>query len=207
MPDATTLLVFCLVSVALLVTPGPAVLYIVARSVAQGTKAGIVSSLGLIVGGLILVTIGAVGVSALVAESTLAFDALRVVGSGYLIFLGIRQFITFRKATVGNGTLENRRLWQVFREAVLVNLLNPKAALFILALLPQFIDPGSGNGTAQFLILGAVFFALAFVTDSLYALVAGRFGKWIQGNASLSRLQVAFTGAVYLILGVGTALG
>src|SRR5688572_13875852 len=139
MPDPSRFLLFLAASLALLIVPGPAVMYIVARSIDQGRSAGIVSALGLAAGSVILIVAAAVGVSAVLAASPAAFDAVRYLGAAYLAYLGIRTALS-RLPTDKGEHAPPEPLRRIFLEAIVVNLLNPKTALFFFAFLPQFVD-------------------------------------------------------------------
>jgi len=145
MPEPSTLAVFVLAAVALLVTPGPAVLYIVARSVEQGRWAGLVSALGVHVGTLVHVAAAALGLSALLVSSALAFDIVKYLGALYLMYLGIRRLLTSDAAAAASAAAP-RSLRRLFAQGIVVNILNPKTALFFLAFLPQFTTRGAGPG-------------------------------------------------------------
>lgn len=205
MPDSTTLGVFIAASLILLLTPGPAVLYIIARSVDQGRLAGIVSSFGLSVGGMVHVLGAAIGVSAILASSSLAFGGLRFAGAAYLIYLGVK---TLRTADMPLAAEDVRRgtLRSAFTQGIWVNMLNPKAALFSMAFLPQFIDVERGSPVFQLLFLTAVFLSLALMTDTFYAVLAGTLGNWLRENVGFRRGLRYFSGMVYIALGLATAL-
>jgi len=205
MPVASTLILFALTALALLVTPGPAVLYIVTRSIDQGRMAGLVSSWGIAVGTLFHVAAAALGVSALLASSALAFAVTKYLGAAYLIYLGVRKLIASEEI-LHQQAVERLKLRHIFGHGVLVNLLNPKTSLFFVACLPQFADPARGSVTAQILALGFVFVALGLLSDGTYALLAGAAGRWLKGNARFGHLQRYLSGGVYITLGITTAL-
>jgi threonine/homoserine/homoserine lactone efflux protein len=204
MPDAATLALFSLAALALIVVPGPAVLYIVARSVDQGRQAGVVSALGIAVGGLVHVTAAVVGISALVVSSARAFEVVKYAGAAYLIVLGIRRLLT-REEAVGDGR-DRAPLRQVFSQGVVVNVLNPKTALFFLAFLPQFVDPEAGSVALQTLLLGTIFVLLALASDSVYGLAAGTLGGALRRSAAYLRVQRYVSGSVFVGLGLATAV-
>ena len=204
MPDASTLALFSLAALALIVVPGPAVLYIVARSVDQGRRAGVVSALGIAVGGLVHVTAAVVGISALVVSSARAFEVVKYAGAAYLIVLGIRRLLT-REEVAADGR-DRAPLRQVFTQGVVVNVLNPKTALFFLAFLPQFVDPEAGSVALQTLLLGAIFVVLALLSDSLYGLAAGTLGGALRRSAGFLRVQRYVSGSVFVGLGLATAV-
>ena len=205
MPDLSTLAVFVAASIALLLTPGPAVLYIVARSIGHGRMAGVISVLGIAVGTLFHVTAAALGLSAILVSSALAFSAVKYLGAAYLIYLGLRKLLV-REVLIPSGAIERKRLSSVFYQGIIVNVLNPKTALFFFAFLPQFVHPESGPIATQVLALGLTFAALAVLSDGMYALLAGSVGHWLRGNLRFLRAERFVTGTIYIGLGVTTAL-
>ena len=205
MPDPSTLSLFAFAALVLLLTPGPAVLYIVARSVEQGRTAGLVSTLGIHVGTLVHVGAAALGLSALLVSSALAFGVVKYLGAAYLVYLGVRK-LTARGALDQPLTLPPQPLRRVFWQGVVVNVLNPKTALFFLAFLPQFVDPDRGAVALQILLLGGVFLALALVSDGLWAIGAGTAGTWLKRNVVVLRAERYVTGSVFIGLGLTAAL-
>ena len=206
MPDAATLALFSLAALALIVVPGPAVLYIVARSVDQGRRAGVVSALGIGVGGLVHVLAATVGLSALVVSSARAFEAVKYAGAAYLIVLGVRRLLTREEAPEDRGDVQRAPLGRVFRDGVVVNVLNPKTALFFLAFLPQFVDPDAGPVALQTAVLGFVFVSLALASDSLYGLAAGTLGGALRRSRAYAGAQRWVSGSVFVGLGLATAV-
>lgn len=192
----------------LLLTPGPAVLYIVARSLSQGRLAGLVSVLGLAVGTLFHVAAATLGLSALIVTSAVAFRTVKILGALYLIYLGVRTLASPGASGPGSGTGQNNRPpRRVFWDGLLVNLLNPKTAVFFLAFLPQFVDPASGKVAGQMFLLGILFVVLGLATDSLYALLAGGVGRWLEARADLRYRTRLLSGAIYLVLGIAAGIG
>lgn len=210
MPDTPTLIVFLIAALALLVTPGPAVLYIVARSLDQGRLAGVVSTLGIGLGTLVHVLAAALGVSALLVSSALAFGLVKYLGAAYLIYLGLRKVMSRENAPLRDRP-EPQHLSRLFYQGILVNVLNPKTALFFFAFLPQFIDLGRGAVAGQILLLGVMFVVLGIFSDGLWAMLAGTVGHWLRGHAAPSkgrflRGQRYLSGGIFIALGVTTAL-
>ena len=206
MIDSATLGTFVASSLVLLVLPGPAVLYIVTQSVANGTRAGAQSALGLLLGAMVHLGAAVVGISALLATSAAAFHAVKLAGAAYLIYLGLREI----SGTRGAGSVPGdpaRSGQQIVLQGVWVNLLNPKAAIFFLAFLPQFVRPEFGNPGLQLLTLGTIFLALAVGTDLTYAIAAGWAGRRLRDRLHRGRFGRYATGAVYIGLGLATALG
>jgi threonine/homoserine/homoserine lactone efflux protein len=201
MPELHTFLIFAAASAAFLAVPGPSVIYIVSRSLAEGRRAGVVSALGIQGGGLVHVIAATIGVSALLASSATAFSVVKYAGAAYLIYLGIRKLRHGDDEAEGVGGPVPRR--QLFWQGVIVNSLNPKTALFFLAFLPQFVDPDRGAVAPQVLALGVLFLVLATLSDSTYALVAGSVRGWLgERGRTLARVS----GVSYLGLGVLAAL-
>ncbi|MCS6847370.1 MAG: LysE family translocator [Anaerolineae bacterium] len=196
---------FVLASLALLVVPGPAVLYIVARSVSQGRLAGVVSAAGVQVGASVHIVAAALGLSAALLSSALAFNVVKYLGAAYLVYLGVRQWLA-REAANDETTVQPESLRRIFAQGIVVNVLNPKTALFFFAFLPQFVDPMQGNIALQVLLLGLLFVALAIINDGIYAMLAGSLGNWLRSNRRFWMGQRLFAGAVYIGLGVTTAL-
>ena len=208
MPDATTYGLFVVASLALTLVPGPAVLYIVARSVEGGRPAGLVSVLGIGAGGFVHVAFAALGLSALLVSSAAAFAVVKWLGVAYLIYLGIGRLLA-RDEEEAAVSVGNEPLTRVFSQGVVVNVLNPKTALFFLAFLPQFVDPSRGAVTAQIALLGTTFVVLALCTDGLYALLSGTAADWLKRrneSPGFRRAGRYVSGSVYLALGAATAI-
>jgi threonine/homoserine/homoserine lactone efflux protein len=204
MPDPALWGLFIAASVVLLLTPGPAVLYIVARSVEQGRTAGLVSVLGIHLGTIVHITAAAVGLSALIASSALAFAVVKYIGAAYLIWIGIRTLIAKDpEAKTPKGFPEP--LHRAFRDGFVVNLFNPKTAIFFLAFLPQFVDPARGAVHWQILTFGLTFMGLGMMSDGLFALMAGAAGDFLRRNRRFLRFQRWFAGTSFLGLGVTAA--
>jgi threonine/homoserine/homoserine lactone efflux protein len=182
MPSLSVLPVFAATTLVLLVVPGPSVLYITARGAAQGRRAGLVSVLGVNTGTLVHVGAAVAGISALLVTSSAAFSVVKLAGAGYLVYLGLRTMLG-RAGVGGGGEAGPRRLRRLYVDGMMVNLLNPKTALFFLALLPQFVDPASGPVWTQTLVLGLVVAALGTVTEGTYALVSAWAGDWLRRRA------------------------
>jgi threonine/homoserine/homoserine lactone efflux protein len=207
MLEPSTLPVFILPALVLLLTPGPAVLYIVARSLDQGRVAGLVSVLSVEVGNFFHVVAATFGLSALLVSSALAFSVVKYLGAAYLVYLGVRRLLA-RDAVPAEVRVERQSLRRIFGQGVLVATLNPKTALFFLAFLPQFVQPARGAVALQFLLLGSLFVLMAIVTDGLYALLAGAAGQWLKGNGAVRTLRAerVVVGTVYIGLGISAAL-
>jgi threonine/homoserine/homoserine lactone efflux protein len=197
--------VFFGAALILLITPGPAVLYIVARSLDQGRVAGFVSVLSIEAGNFVHVLAATLGLSAILVSSALAFSVVKYLGAAYLIYLGVRRLFSSETA-LRPKTFQRQSLWRIFRQGVLVAILNPKTALFFFAFLPQFVDSSQGPVTLQLLTLGCLFVVMAIVTDGLYALLAGTAGQWLKGSRSFLRFERYVVGCVYIGLGLTAGL-
>lgn len=205
MPEPTTLLVFAAAGILLMVVPGPSVLFIITRSITHGRGTGLVCGLGVETGTLLHVAGAAIGLSALLASSAVAFAVVKYAGAAYLIYLGIRALSRRdHPGTVDASPPES--LWRTYRQGLVVQILNPKVALFFLALLPQFVDPARGPAWTQILLLGALLALLGLISDSIYALAAARVGGWLRGRPRLLGRERYLSGSVYIGLGVGAAV-
>lgn len=205
MLDTSTLLVFITACLALLITPGPAVLYIVARSIDQGRLAGLISVLGITAGTSCHILAAALGVSAILISSALAFSVVKYAGAIYLIYLGIQKLHT-PHTPEHIAQREAEPLRRVFMQGLFVNLLNPKVALFFFAFLPQFADPDRGSVSVQVLMLGGILVCLGMCSDGMYALLAGTVRGWLRESRAFAWGQRYFSGGVYIALGVTTAV-
>jgi threonine/homoserine/homoserine lactone efflux protein len=191
-------------ALALLLVPGPAVLYITARSANQGRLAGLVSVLAIETANFLQAVAATLGLSAILLSSALAFDVVKYLGAAYLIYLGLRKLLISEEVKE-SGEIKSESLSRIYWQGFVVNMLNPKTALFYFAFLPQFVDPTKGNVTAQTLFLGALFVGMAFITDSLYALLASSIADRLRGNRHFLKGQRYFAGLVYVGLGITTA--
>ncbi len=201
MLDTTRLTLFFITAFVILVTPGPAVLYIIARSVERGRLAGIVSTLGVGFGTMFHVAAAALGISALLATSATAFGMLKYLGAAYLIYLGIRKLMEGDPDT-RERVQAPESLRRMFWQGTVVNVLNPKTALFVLAFLPQFVDVGRGHATLQMVVLGLLFVVMGIFSDGLWALFAGSAGNFLKTHLGLLRAQRYFSGGVFIALGL-----
>lgn len=203
MPTTATLELFALAALGLLIVPGPAVTYIVTRSIDQGRSAGLVSVLGIHTGSLVHVAAATLGLSAILASSAVAFTTVKYLGAAYLVVLGIRTWLG--RGEGDRVEIARASLRRLYGQGFVVNLLNPKTALFFLAFLPQFVDPARGAAAGQILVLGAAFVGLGMLSDSTYALVAARLGSWLKTMPRFARNRRLFTGGVLVTFGVAAA--
>jgi threonine/homoserine/homoserine lactone efflux protein len=205
MPDPTLWGLFVVASVVLLLMPGPAVLYIIARSVDQGRAAGLVSVLGIHLGTTVHILAAAVGLSALLVSSALAFAVVKYLGAAYLVWLGIRT-LAAKDPDPEAPAAPAAPLNRVFRDGFIVNLFNPKTAVFFLAFLPQFVDPARGALHWQILVLGLTFMGLGMVSDGMFALAAGAAGDFVRRSRRFRRFRRWFAGTSFIGLGLTAAL-
>jgi threonine/homoserine/homoserine lactone efflux protein len=202
LPESGTVWVFCLTSLALLLIPGPAVLYVVVQGAEQGRRTGLASVAGIHAGTLVHVFAATVGLSALIVASATAFTAVKLAGAAYLIFIGVRKLLGRDEPGLEPGRARSSYR-RAFARGAVVNVLNPKTALFFLALLPQFVDPDRGGVWSQALVLGLTFVALGLLTDSAYAVTAGAVGGFLRRRRRTMRYG---SGLVFVGLGAVAAL-
>ncbi|MBF8189404.1 LysE family translocator [Nonomuraea sp. K274] len=199
MISSTTYLVFVGASMALVLIPGPNHLYIATRGIAQGPSAGLASAMGVEIGTLVHIAAAAAGLSYVISQSATLFAVVKWAGVAYLFYLGVRAFTGGEEA---GGTPPPQPLRKVFMEGVVVNVLNPKVALFFLAFLPQFVDPDAGSPALQIVLFGLTLLLLGLISDIVYALAAGALGTRLRRHARTLR---HLSGVVYLGMGVATA--
>ena len=204
MPEPSVLAVFCLAALALLVVPGPSVLYIVSRSMDHGRMAGLASVLGVHTGTLVHIAAAAAGLSALLISSAVAFNVVRYAGAAYLIYIGLRRIFDKENA-VSTEQASPRKLSRIYYQGVVVNVLNPKTALFFFAFLPQFVDPAKGAAWVQIVVLGLVFIAVGIVSDGTYALAASTLAGKLKTSRFWHRFQRYFAGGTLVALGITAA--
>ena len=205
LPSHSSLLLFVSAAVVLLVIPGPAVLYVTSRSIGQGRSAGFVSALGIGTGTLVHAAAAAVGLSALLMSSAIAFGVVKYLGAAYLIYLGMQKLRREESLEPSQDT-PRTKLSRVFGQGIVVNILNPKTALFFFAFLPQFVDASRGSVALQILVLGTLFAAMGITSDSLWALFAGTVALRLSQNSLWNRTERYVSGGMLISLGVATAL-
>lgn len=202
MIDITVLLAYIAASSAIILAPGPAQALVLTRTLSDGRKAGLMTAIGLNVGTLFHSVTAALGLSAILATSALAFSVVKYIGAAYLIYLGIQAL---RSKAEANASAPNSGR-QAFSKAVLTGILNPKVAVFFLAFLPQFVDPARGNIMGQFLLLGGILAGLDVLYESLLVLIIHRASGWITSNPRFEKWRSRVTGGVLIGLGVRLAL-
>jgi threonine/homoserine/homoserine lactone efflux protein len=201
------LALFVAATLALTLTPGPAVLFIVARSMSQGRRAGFLSVIGVGLGNMVHAVATALGLAALLVSSPVAFSIVKWLGAGYLVLLGVRRLFDRTASSLSTAPAPAAAASRgVLGQAFWVAVLNPKTALFFLAFLPQFADSARGAVAGQILLLGVIFVVIAIATDSGYVLLAGSLGAWLRRRPALARGERYMTGAVYVGLGALSAL-
>ena len=205
MPDLSLIVLFLAATIALLLVPGPVVMYTVARSLHQGRQAGLISILAVGIGDFCHVLAAAFGLSVLLASSAFAFAMVKYAGAIYLIYLGIR---TLRSPEKNSNAIARKPIKpsRIFYQGLAVSILNPKTALFFLAFLPQFVNPNAGSLLPQIIFLGCLFVGMGICTNTIYALAASGLGQCFRNNLQFLRAQRYFTGGIYITLGLTTAL-
>ncbi len=207
MPDGTTVLVVALAAIVLVVIPGPAVIYILTRSVSQGRNAGLVSAVGVNLGSTIHVLAAVAGLTVLLANSAAAYAAVKWAGVAYLAWIGIRA-LTADDTAFTEPSIQPTALRRIFAQGVLVNVLNPKVAIFFLAFLPQFVDPNAPDAATQTLVLGLTLVTIGLISDSVYAVLGGSVGDIFRRRPSAARTSRIVAGSTYLALaGVAAVTG
>ena len=204
MPTVGTLELFSLAAFALIVVPGPAVLFIVAQGVSVGRGAALVGVLGVSTGALVHTVAAAIGLSALIASSATAFTVVKLAGAAYLVVLGVRRLLGLDEVVA--AAAQRQPLWRIFRQGFVTNLLNPKTALFFLAFLPQFVDRQRGSVPGQLIVLGLVFTAIATVSDSSWAILASSVSGWLRQSKGYERVVRYVSGTIFVGLGLVAAL-
>lgn len=195
---------FILASLVVLILPGPGVLYVVTRSVSQGHRAGLASVVGLSAGALVHVIAAAGGLSALLLASATAFEVVKVLGAGYLIYLGLRTIFSTEPPTQID-TPTPVPLFRLILDGVVISIFNPKIAIFFLAFLPQFVDPAIGSIANQVFLLGLIYVGLACITDGAYAVLASSLRRWLSGRVLQGPLPRYVIGSLYIGLGINAA--
>ncbi len=203
MPEKAAFLTFLVAALALNIAPGPDMLYVIGRSVGQGRKAGIVSSLGVFVGCWAHILAAAFGIAALLRSSSVAFNVVRYAGAAYLIYLGIRMLV--QKTDLTSQQLKTESLASIFRQGAITNVLNPKVAIFFLAFLPQFINARRGSVVLQIIVLGLIFNVGGTLVNLAVAYAGGTLGELLRRNQAIARLQRRFTGLIFVGLGLRLA--
>ena len=203
MPSTEVLITFTAAALLLGISPGPSNLYVMARAIAQGTQGGIVAAFGLAVGGMIHVAATVLGLSALFAHSPTLYTLIKLVGAAYLIYLGVNYWVT-QSSGKGKGVRVSvkKPALKVFRESIIVEVTNPKTALFFIALLPQFVVPESGLVSYQLLVLGIISVVVGFICDVIVAASTSKAANWLAKSEKAQKIQDRLSGSI--LLGMGT---
>ena len=197
--------IFLGAAVLLNLSPGPDTIYIVTRTVAQGRRAGFLSTFGVCSGALFHVAAAALGLSVILATSAVAFTVVKYAGAAYLVYLGIRTFRAQGGLEIEPDKVRQASGWRIFREGVVIDILNPKAALFFMAFLPQFVTPGAGHETLQFFALGLTVIAIALIWEGILVLIAHGLTRRLRASRTFTRWLNRSLGAVFVLLGVRLA--
>ena len=204
MPSSSAYLVFLATALAILLVPGPAVLYVVTRSIEMGRAGGIASVAGITTATFAYVALATAGVSSLVVASTVAFDVVKYAGAAYLLLLGVRRLLGHGAEEEAEEPAPHTRR-RAYTQGVVVNLTNPKMIVFVFAFLPQFVDPHASRPWLQTLVLGLSFTVLAFLSDGLYAVAAGSIADRLRGTNTIAKVQRWVGGSVLVGLGILSA--
>lgn len=208
MPELSTLIAFTGAAFLLGITPGPDIIYVIIRGAVQGGRAGVVAAAGLTTGLIGHTALCVIGVSAVIAASAVAFTVIKVAGAAYLVFLGVGMMKAgWRGAAMdmGGGNNGIKALSAIYRQTILMNLLNPKVGLFFLAFLPQFVDPQAGPAPPQLLVLGVIFMAVSFVVMGAAGLAGGQVRRWLERRQRAGQWLNISAGGVLIALGVHLA--
>ncbi len=197
---------FAVTALLLNLTPGNDMLFVIARSSSQGSRAGIISSLGIMGGCMVHMIAAVAGLSAIIANSALAFSIIKYIGAAYLIYLGVQSFLEKKNQLQINTSASKISYQKIFWQGVITNVLNPKVALFFLAFLPQFINTKSENITAQILFLGVWFNIGGTIINIIVALLFGKIGVWLSKSSNFVQWQKRITGGILIALGIKVAL-
>ncbi|MDA0425872.1 LysE family translocator [Stutzerimonas frequens] len=207
MGDPVFWLVFFSAALALNLSPGPDLLYVLSRTLSGGRRIGVVSACGVCSGALVHVAFAALGISAILATSALAFTVVKYVGAAYLLYLG---FQALRSAGGGTALAFNAAprasAWKAYRQGVLVDLLNPKAAIFFMAFLPQFVRPDHGSVPLQLLVLGVLVVVVAIIVEVALVLLAARATTALRNNPVMSQWIDRTLGSILIALGIRLGL-
>ena len=200
------LYLFFIASLLLNLTPGNDMIYVASRSISQGTRAGITSALGVFIGCFVHILAAVFGLSIIIAKSAFLFELIKLLGAGYLIYLGIKALITQSDFNKDISTLAPINKWKLLKQGIITNALNPKVALFFLSFLPQFIQPGSPLYKVQLFSLGLWFDLQGTLVLIIVAYLLGKTGNFIKNNQKLWRIQEKVTGVILIGLGIKVAL-
>ena len=202
MPDVA---LFLAASALLAIAPGPDVIYVLTRGIAQGPRAGFAAALGFASGCIFHTLLAALGVAALIRSSDVAFDLVRYAGAAYLAWIGI-QALRHRSAFSIEGASDTKALWTIYKQSVIGNMLNPKVTLFFLAFLPQFVNTAAGHVEWQMAFLGVLFMGVTIVVFGAVALFSGWIGAWVRKKPAIGERLNVFAGITFIALGIRVAV-
>lgn len=205
MLDFNTIVLFISASVLLALAPGPDNIFVMTQSMTKGAKPGIFVTLGLCTGLIFHTSAVALGVAAIFQTSIIAFNALKLIGAGYLLYLAYMSFMSNSKSKV-NASKEDISLFKLYKRGIIMNVTNPKVSIFFLAFLPQFTNPQSGSITLQVFFLGALFMLSALVVFSSIALLAGKLGNWFNRSQNAENILNKVAGTIFAGLAIKLAL-
>ncbi len=204
MIDPQLFTLFLVSAIILLLTPGPAVLYITSRSIEQGKQAGFASVFGISVGTLFHIAATTFGLSLIVMNSPILFNTIKIMGAGYLIYLGFKTYLQEQLFNLDNLEASKPDLKKVFIDGIIVNTFNPKAIIFFIAFIPQFLNVEYGHIAQQTLFYGVCFFFLAMISDIIYVMLSQPLRRFLQQSARFLKYQKYIVGSIYVLLGVIT---
>jgi threonine/homoserine/homoserine lactone efflux protein len=206
MLSSHALVLYVPMMLAIALAPGPDMLFVLTQSARGGARRGLIATAGIISGGFVHISAASIGLSALLVRSALLFSAVKYIGAGYLVYLGLRTLLTRERMSAADPKAGFKPASAPFVQGFITNVLNPKVALFVLAFLPQFVEPARGNIGWQIAELGAVWYATAAVVLCGVALAGGRFDAWRRRNALARRVERYVTGTIFVALGARVAL-
>jgi len=198
---------FALTGLLLNLTPGNDMVYVMARGSGQGTKAGVISAIGIGAGCIVHILAAVIGLSALVAQSATAFDIIKYLGAAYLVYLGAKSLFSKEHSIKIEQNLKRLSYKKIFWQGFITNVLNPKVALFFLAFLPQFVNINKGNTSMQILFLGTWFDLVGTIVNVLVAVLFGKMGVWLSKSPTFIQCQQRITGTILITLGIKVAFG
>jgi threonine/homoserine/homoserine lactone efflux protein len=205
MPSIDILVTFAIAAAIISISPGPSNLYIMARTMASGQSAGVSAAGGMMIGSLIYVIATVLGLAAIFKYSPTAYVVMKLLGAAYLIYLGLSAIWASRHASIASPKVKSMSNKQVFSQSIIVELTNPKTALFFLAFLPQFVSPEAGSVALQLAILGCFYAFIAFFSDLFVAMMSGRIAHWLKSNKHFVRWQDRVSGGI--LVGLGAFIG
>ncbi|MDM8526003.1 LysE family translocator [Desulfococcaceae bacterium HSG8] len=200
----TQVAMFSAASIILIFTPGPDIIYVMTRGIAQGRKAAISAAAGFSLGNIFHILCAVVGLSALITSSAAAFQIVKIAGAVYLIWLGVKIFRSDAEISMSKEQ-KSVQLKSIFKQSIIANMLNPKVAVFFLAFFPQFIETDRGHVAVQMLILGCIFVVLTFIGFSMVGYGSGKIGNWLSSNPTVGNRINKIAGSVLVFLGLRLA--